>query len=492
MLVTLPPSRPPQACSTTSTDARAGSLTARVVGLTVGAAVFAWSAVSAAAPVPDSFSALAEKVMPAVVTITAEKTVEVSATPYDSVPRLPMRSPLDRFLRQFGGGHEASRSVTALGSGFLIDADGYVVTNNHVIEGAANISIALSGGEHLKADLVGTDPDTDVALLKVEADHPLPFVPFGDSDALKVGDWVMAVGNPFGLGGTVTAGIVSARGREIDAGPFDDFIQTDASINKGNSGGPMFATDGTVVGINTAIYSPNGGSVGIGFAVPASLAKPVIAQLRATGQVERGWLGVAVQSLTPDAASALGLDDTQGVLVASVEPDSPASKAGLRPGDVILEAGQEAVTSPRELARVIAGHKPGSDIHLAALREGDQTGFIARLGTAERQGQEPAVAQAAPLGLAVTPVDAAWRQRLGLEDDAHGLVVTAVAPGSPAAEQGFRPGDLVLQVNRHRVDRPEDLRRAVTAARDAGRRAVLVLVQRGDVARFVTLPTAQA
>lgn len=369
MFVACPPTRSPSLPSR-----RVG---ARVLRLAAGAAALAWSTVSAAAPVPDSFSTLAEKVMPAVVTITAEKAVTAAVAPFDAVPQRPMRSPLDRLLRQFGAAPEDHRVVTALGSGFLIDAEGFVVTNNHVIEGAADVSIALNTGETLPAEIVGTDPETDVALLKVSADHALPFVSFGDSDALKVGDWVMAVGNPFGLGGTVTAGIVSARGREIDAGPFDDFIQTDASINKGNSGGPMFATDGTVVGINTAIYSPNGGSVGIGFAVPASLAQPVLAQLRTSGHVERGWLGVAVQPLTPDILDALGLTDTKGVLVASVEAGSPAAKAGLRPGDVLLQVNRTPVTMPEDLEQAVTqARAAGRNAVLVLVQRGQAAHFV--------------------------------------------------------------------------------------------------------------------
>lgn len=482
------------------TTRRTGVLTAAAAGV----ALLAWgqTAPAAAAPMPESFSGLVEQVSPAVVTITAEKHVEQAAEQLPFGGRGGQGSPFEEFFRRFGTPHgpqggPAPRGGKAvgLGSGFIIDGDdGYVVTNNHVIDGAENIRIALSDGTSLDAELIGTDPKTDIALLQVESDEDLPEVRFGDSDALKVGDWVMAVGNPFGLGGTVTAGIVSARGRAIGNDPLDDFIQTDAAINKGNSGGPMFDTDGSVMGVNTAIYSPNGGSVGIGFAVPANVAKPVIEQLKENGSVSRGWLGVNIQPVTPEIAEAMGLDTESGALISNVSADTPAAGAGLKAGDVITGVDEQPVEELRDLPRMIAGHKPGETVTLSVLRNGDSESVTVELGKLPTQQQ---VAEAAPeqdiegkgeLGLALAPLTDEVRQRLGLAEDLEGAVVARVDPTGPAAEKGLRQGDVITRVNGDDVTSPKAVVDAVSQAKDGDRKSVLLLIQRDDTSLFVPVP----
>ncbi len=333
----------------------------------------------------ESFAPLVREVSPAVVNIAASRDAQPRDVAQPQRPAPVPGSPLEEFLRRFGGPgarpDAAPRRATALGSGFVVDPAGYIVTNNHVAGEATDISVTFADGRQLKARLVGRDEKTDLALLKVESDRPLEAVRWGDSDAVQVGDWVLAVGNPFGLGGTVTAGIVSARGRDIQAGPYDDFLQLDAPINQGNSGGPAFDMQGAVIGVNTAIYSPNGGSVGIGFAIPSAIARPVVEELRARGRVERGWIGVAVQPLTPEIALGLGLQATQdGALVAQVEPGSPAAIGGLRQGDVVVGVDGKPVNRLRELPRAIAATKPGASATLDILRRGAAMQVTLRVG----------------------------------------------------------------------------------------------------------------
>lgn len=478
--------------------ALAVSVAPLAVGLTAGTTLMTTpTPAQAAGAVPESFSGLVKRVSPAVVTITAEKTVSASEAvqqapnlPFDFPPGSPFGE-LFRHFRQFGGPNQAPSHAVALGSGFIIDPDGYVVTNNHVIDGAQDISIALSSGERLKAKLIGADDKTDVALLKVKADHPLPAVQFGDSDNLDVGDWVIAVGNPFGLGGTVTAGIVSARGRDIQSGPFDDFIQTDASINKGNSGGPMFDSDGKVMGINTAIYSPNGGSVGIGFAIPANVARPVIEQLRAHGKIDRGWLGVSIQTISDDMAEAMGMDKPHGALVADVNDGSPAAKGGLHQGDVIVSVDGDEVKTMHDLPRMIAAHKPDSTVKIKVIRGDDQKTLSVKLGTMPKDSdQDASQAQSQPggkLGVALQGLDDATRQQLNLGDDVHGVVVAAVDPNGSAAEVGIRPGDVISQVDRKVVSDPQDVKDAVNKAAKKDRSSVLLLINRKGHALFVAV-----
>ncbi|SOE00129.1 DegQ family serine endoprotease [Caenispirillum bisanense] len=470
-----------------------------------GVGLIAWTQVAVAAPMPESLSGLVDEVSPAVVTITAEKTVTLAEAGAGEGPGMPFPpgSPLEKFFRQFGGpgmgpGVPEGRGghAVGLGSGFLIGADGYVVTNNHVIDGAEDVHIALTDGTTLDAEIVGTDPKTDLALLKVTSDKDLPYVEFGDSDTLKVGDWVMAVGNPFGLGGTVTAGIVSARGRAIGNSPLDDFIQTDASINKGNSGGPMFDMSGKVVGVNSAIYSPNGGSVGIGFAVPAAVAKPVIAQLKENGHVTRGWLGVQIQPVTPEIAEAMGIDATKGALVSSVGGDTPAGKAGVETGDVITAVNGEKIAQLRDLPRIIAAHKPGDEVTLGILRGGDTQTVAVDLGTMPDEPQvaaaEPGIAGKGELGLALAPLDEALRNQLGLDGSVKGAVVANVDPTGPAAERGVRQGDVITRVGSTSVESPKDVIAAVGEAKKQDKKSVLLLVQRDSQTIFVPVPLRSA
>ena len=461
---------------------------------------------AAPAPIPigpASFADVAQKVKPAVVNISTTRKGAAPGGREHASPGFPPGSPFEEFFRRYfdrqadeGARRTPRAEIRALGSGFIIDPAGYVVTNNHVIEGADTITVVLDDGTRLAADVRGRDPKTDLALLKVEAAEPLAHVSFGDSDAMRVGDWVVAVGNPFGLGGTVTAGIISARGRDLKSGPFDDFLQVDAPINRGNSGGPLFDGAGRVIGINTAIYSPSGGNVGIGFAIPSALAEPIIAELRADGRVERGWLGVRIQPVTEDIADGLGLAGKGGALVAGVEPDSPAAKAGLRPGDVIRGVDGHAVTRLGDLPRLVAGVRSGETARIEVWRHGSErtvevtigsvpAGDVMASGRTEDHGQ-PA------LGLSLASLTDEVRRRFGLADDARGVVVVAVEAGSAAAERGLRPGDVVVMAGQDPVAAPADVVRAVDSAAAAKRRSVVLLVSRRGEERFVALPLKRA
>ncbi len=449
---------------------------------------------------PVSFADLVDRVTPAVVNIsTTQEAKAERGNP--RLPAFPQGSPFEEFFRQFqdqfGQGAEPQAQprggMGALGSGFIIDAAGHVVTNNHVIDGAKDITVTLQDGSALPATLVGRDAKTDIALLKVKSDKPLPHLDWGDSDAARVGDWVMAVGNPFGLGGTVTKGIVSARGRDIHSGPYDDFLQLDAAINRGNSGGPTFAMDGRVIGINTAIYSPNGGSVGIGFAIPSNLAKQVVAQLKESGHVERGWLGVKVQEVSPEIAEGVGLDQPKGALVAEVTEGSPAAKAGLRQGDVILAYNGKPVDSIRDVTRRVADTKAGDKAEMTVLRSGKEMTVAAAIDRLpdEQQvasaGDGPATKSAADAvkGLKLAPLDGTTRSRLGLGDDVKGVVVTGLSP--KAGDVALRPGDVIVRVGDHAVTSPSEVSKSVAAAEKAGRKAVLLLVNRQGSESFVPL-----
>ncbi|WP_404384591.1 DegQ family serine endoprotease [Caenispirillum salinarum] len=485
---------------------RAKTRRAALLLAAAGASLVAVGQTAAAAPMPETFSPLVEKVSPAVVTITAEKAVRQATNELSE--RYGRGSPFEEFFRRFGhpeapqGPRGPGGKSVGLGSGFIIDGDdGYVVTNNHVIDGADSVSIQLTDGTTLDAEVIGTDAKTDIALLKVESAEDLPFVSFGDSDGLKVGDWVMAVGNPFGLGGTVTAGIVSARGRAIGNDPLDDFIQTDAAINKGNSGGPMFSTDGAVMGVNTAIYSPNGGSVGIGFAVPANVAKPVIAQLKENGEVRRGWLGVSIQPVTPEIAEAMDLseDATQGALISQVTDDTPAMGAGMKAGDVITAVDGQPVAEMRDLPRMIAAYKPGDTVDLTVLRDGKEKSLSVELGrlptqqvaSAEGDGQG-SIEGKGELGLALAPVTPELAEQLGLDADAEGAVIAQVDPTGPAAERGLRQGDVIVKANGSTVANPQDVINAVSAAKKAEKDSVLLLVRRDGGEIFVPVKLRSA
>jgi len=483
------------------------------------------SAFAVAAPPPEGFADLVDKVKPAVVniatTLKSDGEGRVRGRQQFQIPPELRGTPFEDFLRRFfnqrGGNDEEGNNdddsgsgsgpgrAMALGSGFIIDPSGYVVTNNHVIQNASKIQVTLSDGRKLDAHLVGRDDKTDIAVLKVETKETLPYVSWGNSDKARVGDWVLAVGNPFGLGGTVTAGIISARGRDIQSGPFDDYLQIDAPINRGNSGGPSFDRNGEVIGINTAIYSPSGGSIGIGFAIPASLAKPIVDQLRERGHIDRGWLGVSIQPLTKEIADSLGLDQAKGALVAGVNDGSPAAKAGVRQGDVIRSVNGEQVDQFRDLARLVANAGPDKKIDLGVWRDGKQMSVPVALGkmpsdqtASADERHEPGPGrrgeQAKPasvLGLQLATVNRQTRQRYDLPEEAKGAVVLDVKAGSPAADAGFNSGDIIVKIGDKSVTSSRDVVDAVQTASKENRKAVLFLVQRGTNQRFVALPVGK-
>ena len=458
---------------------------------------------------PDSFADLAEQVTGAVVNISASTTVE---TRNRTLPQLPQGTPFEDLFEEFfnrrgqgqGPGAEGprlpqQRRSNSLGSGFVIDPSGIVVTNNHVIGDANDISVIFADGTRLKADIVGKDSKVDLAVLRVKSDKPLKAVPFGDSDAIRPGDWVLAIGNPFGLGGSVTAGIVSARGRNIESGPYDNYIQTDASLNKGNSGGPLFNMKGEVIGINTAILSPTGGSVGIGFAVPASTAAPVIDQLRQFGETRRGWLGVRIQNVDDATAEALGLGVPRGALIAGIDEKGPARPAGLDVGDVIVRFDDREVKDSRDLPRIVAATPVGKTVDVIIVRKGKEETrrvTLGRLEDGERQQQtsvqqptpEPPSATRQALGLTVSGVNDELRRRYSLKEGLKGVVVTRVDPNSPAADKRIQPGDVIVEVGQEPVATPADITRRIDALKSEGRKSALLLVSnaQGEV-RFVAV-----
>ncbi|MFN4204456.1 MAG: DegQ family serine endoprotease [Tabrizicola sp.] len=441
---------------------------------------------------PESFAELAQKISPAVVNITTSALV---AGPVAGMPMVPEGSPLEDLFKDFGGpGQRGPQRSEALGSGFVISEDGYIVTNNHVIEGADEITIEFFSGKKLKAKLVGTDPKTDIALLKVESDKPLEFVSFGNSDLMRVGDWVMAVGNPLGQGFSVSAGIVSARGREL-SGSYDDYIQTDAAINRGNSGGPLFNMDGQVIGVNTAILSPNGGSIGIGFSMSSNVVSKVVDQLKQFGETRRGWLGVKIQDISPEIAESMGLDQAAGALVADV-PDGPAKEAGIRAGDVITRFAGQEVSDAGDLTRRVADAPVGEAVPVIVLRGGKTETLQVTLGRRE-EAEAKAIPASAPadsgpkemetLGLTLAPLDDDARARLGLDASAQGLLIVKVDPASEAYTKGLVEGDIIVEVGQQKVTRLQDLEDRIKEARDGGRKSVLMLVRRGGDPRFVAL-----
>jgi serine protease Do len=478
--------------------------TRAVASLLSGALMLTFVGAAGAAEAPASFADLAAKVTPAVVNIASKHNAAQAGDDNGHLPFVvPKGSPFEDFFKHFnerqrpGNGAEAM----ALGSGFIVDPAGYVVTNNHVIDDATDIDVTLTTGKTYPAKLIGTDKKTDLALLKIESPTPLPTVAFGDSDAIRVGDWVMAVGNPFGLGGTVTSGIVSARGRDLNANAFDDFLQIDASINQGNSGGPTFSMAGEVIGINTAIFSPNGGSVGIGFAIPSNLAKPIIATLREKGSIERGWLGVQIQGVTPDIAAAVGLDKPAGAIVSEVMPDSPAAKAGLRAGDVILSFGGKSVDRLHDLPRLVAAAPIGGNAEVTLWRDhATQTVTVEVAKLADDQvaaNDNQPEAPAAPasdavetLGLTLASLTPDLRQQFGIADTINGVVVTSVADDGPAAKRGLQPGDVIEQVGSDPVATPAQVAKLAKAAQAENRSAVLLLVNRQGDEIFVAVDVA--
>ncbi|WP_297767680.1 DegQ family serine endoprotease [uncultured Roseovarius sp.] len=463
-------------------------LMALVVGLLLAQAV-------AAQARPDSFAGLAEKISPAVVNITTSTTVAQGTGPS---PIVPEGSPFEDFFEQFrdrqGEGNRPRRS-SALGSGFVISEDGFVVTNNHVIESADEIVIEFFSGDELPAEVIGTDPKTDIALLKVKADKPLPFVSFGDSDTARVGDWVLAMGNPLGQGFSLSAGIVSARNRAL-SGTYDDYIQTDAAINRGNSGGPLFNLDGQVVGVNTAILSPTGGSIGIGFSMASNVVKRVIDQLQEYGETRRGWLGVRIQDVTDDVAEAMGLDAAKGALVTDV-PEGPAAEAGMLAGDVITSFDGKEVQDTRELVRQVGNTAVGKAVRVVVFRDGKTTTLKVTLG--RREEAEGAIPAAQPgsdpdepteksmLGLTLSPLNEELRGQLDLDDSASGLVVTDIDDLSEAYEKGIRAGDLITEAGQQKIASISDLDDRIAEAKEAGRKSLLLLVRRAGEPRFVAL-----
>ena len=467
-----------------------------------------------AAPGPEDFADMADALVPAVVNISTAQVSEPGASPF---PRFPPGSPFQEFFKDFferrgekgeqeDKGEESEQKTrprtTSLGSGFIIDPDGYIVTNNHVIADADEITVIFSDDTTLKAELIGRDPKTDLALLKVTPEKPLTAVEWGDSDAARVGHWVLAIGNPFGLGSTVTAGIISARARDINAGPFDDYLQTDAAINRGNSGGPLFNMDSQVIGINTAIYSPSGGSVGIGFSVPANLAKNVIHQLREFGETRRGWLGVRIQTVTEDLAESLGLDDARGALVASVTEGSPAADGGLRVGDVVVRFNGRDVTTMRRLPRIVAETRIGEvvevdlwrdrrlvtvEVEIGRLDESD-----VKVASARPPADKPAVADVPELGLTLSAITPELREKFDLGEKASGVMVVQVEPDSMAAEKGIRPGDVIVEVGQEEVSTPDDVIAKISEQRAQNKNTVLLLLDRKGDLQFIAVRLAES
>ena len=462
--------------------------------------------------VVQDLSDLAAKVTPAVVNVAV--TMKAGAADDDetqmsdrSQQQQQMEEFMQRFAERFGqqgqpGGkpqmkpqQRQAQKAQAVGTGFIIDANGWIVTNFHVAGKADSITVTLADGRKLPAKMVGGDEKTDLALIKVESDKPLPYVTFADATKVRVGQPVMAVGNPFGLGGTVTTGIVSARGRDIHSGPFDDYIQTDAAINRGNSGGPLFDMDGHVIGINTAIFSPSGGSVGLGFAIPSSLAEPVVAQLKTNGRVERGLLGVQIQPVTEELAQSMSLGSEKGALVAQVQPDSPALAAGIKSGDVIKSVDGKNIETIRDLTRMISAVKPGTSVKLDLWRDGKDMSVTAKVGDQKEEGavvkakaDQPDAKKAEPMsyGVSLAPISPEARQELKLDDSIKGAVVAAVEPGSPADDQGLKAGDVLQQVGKDMVDSPKMAAEKLKEAKKTGK-PVLMKIYREGMTRFVAI-----
>ena len=477
---------------------------------------------SGAAPIPaptgmlpqESFAPLVKRVLPAVVNISVtEANSADQMSDQESEGQDFRNSPFDEMLRrffdqqgqggqqfewhQFGGGNGDDQGAVkriALGSGFIIDPEGHIVTNNHVVGDASKVEVTLQDGSKYTAKIIGRDPRTDLAVLKINADKPLPYVPFGNSDQAQIGDWVVAVGNPFGLGGTVTTGIISARGRDIHSGQFDDFLQIDAPINRGNSGGPTFNLSGQVIGINTAIYSPNGGSVGIGFAVPSNVAQRVVAQLEEHGKVERGWLGVQIQEVTPAIATNLGLKGDHGALVALVTPDSPGAKAGLKQGDVILAFNGTDVAKLHDLPRLVAAAAPGSKAELTVWRDGHQMSVDMTLGempanpqvaAATGNGEEQGGSHADVMGLHLSALSNDVRHELNLGRDVHGVVITHVDNGSIADNLGLARGDVIVSINQQPVHSPEEAAQQLHEIASSPNKSALLLLNRHGVTQYL-------
>ena len=453
---------------------------------------------------PQDFADLADRLVPSVVNIASSQEAQAGGA-----PQMPPGSPFEEFFRDYfeRRGEERPEQrrpmprANSLGSGFVVDSEGHIVTNNHVIAEASEITVTFANGESLPASVIGRDPKTDIALLKVDPPAPLDAATWGDSDSARVGNWVLAIGNPFGLGNTVTAGIISARARDINAGPFDDFIQTDAPINRGNSGGPLFDMRGEVIGINTAIYSPTGGSVGIGFSVPANLARNVVRQLRQFGETRRGWLGVRIQTVTEDLAESLGLDDASGALVASVSSDSPAAAAGVEVGDVILEFDGKAVETMRRLPRIVAETEIGKEVEVVLWRDGGRVSLgvmVGRLDEGEVRTaaaiaeppeveDEPPVREVPALGLTLSMLTDEVRTEFEVGDETDGVMVIDVDAASAAAEKGLRPGDIIVEVGQEQVSTPAEVASKIESHQQQDKNTVLLLLDRSGDLQFVAV-----
>jgi serine protease Do len=463
--------------------------------------------VPAAARGPDGISDVAEQVIDAVVNISTSQKVEQRSS--GPTPQLPPGSPFEEFFEEFfknrrgpGQGeapNRAPRRVNSLGSGFVIDPDGIVITNNHVISDADEVTVIFTNGDRLKAEIIGRDQKTDLAVLKVKPDKPLKAVKFGDSDGLRVGEWVIAIGNPFGLGGSVTAGIISARNRDINSGPYDNYIQTDASINRGNSGGPLFNMNGEVIGINTAIYSPSGGSIGIGFAVPSKNAASVVDQLRQFGEMRRGWLGVRIQQVTDDIAESLGLKPSRGALVAGVDDKGPAKPAGIEPGDVIVKFDGKDIKEMKDLPRIVADTPVGKDVPVVIVRKGKEDTKTVKLGRLEDAEKQQVAARSdskdedksvvkKTLGLDLSNLTDDLRRRFKIKDSVKGVVITAVESGSAAAEKRLNAGDVIVEVAQEVVANADAVQKRIDALKKEGKKSALLLVANAEgELRFVAL-----
>jgi serine protease Do len=475
----------------------------------LAAAAVTLPAWSAAARGPDNIADVAEQVIDAVVNISTSQKVEAKL---GNMPDLPPGSPMEEFFEEFfknrrgqggpGDQDHMPRRITSLGSGFIIDPSGLVVTNNHVIADADEINVILNDGTKLTAQLVGKDAKSDLALLRVHPDKPLKSVKFGDSDKLRLGEWVIAIGNPFSLGGTVTAGIVSARHRDINSGPYDNYIQTDAAINRGNSGGPLFNLNGDVVGVNTAIISPSGGSIGIGFAVPSNSAVAVINQLREFGETRRGWLGVRIQQVTDDIAESLSIKPTRGALVAGIDEHGPAKPGGIEPGDVIVKFDGHDIKEMHDLPRIVADTPVGKEVDVVVIRKGNEETHKVKLGRLE-DGEKAAAADAKKdavpdqksvvqktLGLELSSLSDDLRKKFKVRDNVKGVLVTGVDPsvGAAAPDKRLSPGDIIVEVQYEAVGNPADLQSRIEALKTQGKKVAVLLVSNADgETRFVAL-----
>ncbi|WJR76935.1 Do family serine endopeptidase [Bradyrhizobium sp. NP1] len=482
----------------------------RLAALCLGGAMLL--AQPAAARGPDNIADVAEKVIDAVVNISTSQTVEAKGEGRGAIPQLPPGSPFEEFFDDFfknrggqggkgrGGGDLTPRKTNSLGSGFIIDTSGIVVTNNHVIADADEINVIMNDGTKIKADIVGIDKKTDLAVLKFTPPRPLTAVKFGDSDKLRLGDWVIAIGNPFSLGGTVTAGIVSAKNRDISSGPYDSYIQTDAAINRGNSGGPLFNLDGEVIGVNTLIISPSGGSIGIGFAVPSKTVAGVVDQLRQFGELRRGWLGVRIQQVTDEIAESLNIKPPRGALVAGVDDKGPAKPAGIEPGDVVVKFDGKDVKDPKDLSRVVADTAVGKEVEVVVIRKGQEETHRVTLGRLEDPDKaQPASAKAKDepadkpvtqkaLGLDLAPLSKDLRTRYKIKDSVKGVLITGVDGTSDAAEKRLSAGDVIVEVAQEAVASAADIKKRIDQLKKDGKKSALLLVSNADgELRFVAL-----